>query len=109
VYLHTADDVGQWKFVYYLRRPGWSTDEVGDQRMLEQRLLTPDAERPVLMKRSDFDAFRRAVATDPPRDGSLSELDRIRRITWDIGWIMLLPGPYAQCADVKGGSVSTSQ
>ena len=109
VYVHTAEDPGQWKFVYYLRRPGWSTDEASDQRMLERRLLTRDAQRPVFMKVSDFEAFRHAIAMDPQwAAGNLSQLDGMRRITWDIGWIMLLPGPYAPCGNVSGGSVSTS-
>ena len=105
VYVHTPD-TGQWKYVYYLRQPGWNTSEVTDRQKLEERLLTPGALRPVFIKGSDFEDFRRTLAVDSARTAELPRLDAIRRITWDDGWIMLLPGPYASCGDVKGGSVT---
>ena len=105
VYVHTQD-TGQWKYVYYLRPPGWNTDETTDQRKLEERLLAPEAERPVFMHGRDYDGFRGAIAADPMRSAELPRLDGVRRITWDDGWVMLLPGPYASCSGVKGGSVT---
>ena len=107
VYVHT-DEAGQWKYVYYLRRPGWRTDEIGNNRALEQRLLSSSVERPVFMKASDFGVFRNALSSNPARAADIRALDAIRRITWDDGWIMLLPGPYAPCGNLKGGSVSTT-
>jgi len=108
VYVHTAD-TGQWKYTYYLREPGWQVSETADRDKLRDRLLTPAEERPVFLQAADYAAFRTAMASDPQRRGELAELDAVRRITWDDNWMIALPGPYAACADVKGGSVTTNR
>jgi 4-amino-4-deoxy-L-arabinose transferase-like glycosyltransferase len=107
VYVH-ARDGGQWKYVYYLRAPGWRIDDTADDRQLADRLLNPANERPVFLLHSDYLRFRQALAADPQRRMDVGRLDGLRRIMWDDGWMMLLPGPYAACGDVKGISVQTS-
>jgi 4-amino-4-deoxy-L-arabinose transferase-like glycosyltransferase len=104
VYVHTADG-GQWKYVYYLRSPGWRTDEAADDGMLRDRLLTPAAERPVFLSEADYARFRRTRASKPDDAGEIPRLDATRRIVFDDGQMLMLPGPYAVCGDVKGGSV----
>jgi hypothetical protein len=108
VYVHTAD-AGQWKYAYYLRKPGWQTGEAGDEGKLRARLLTPADERPVFLQEADFDAFRASIASHPDESSDLARLDGIARITWDDHWMILLPGPYARCVTVKGGSVTTNR
>jgi hypothetical protein len=106
VYVHTAD-TGQWKYAYYLRDPGWRVDEATDQKKLLARLLTPGEERPVFLQAAEFKSFRASQGSKDAAD--VSRLDHVARITWDDDWMILLPGPYAPCVDVKGGSVTTSR
>jgi len=107
VYVHTPEE-GQWKYAYYLRDPGWRTDEAADDSKLDERLLSASGRRPVFMRQSGFESFRRSIASDASRRDDLVRLNAIPWILWDDGWMMLLPGPYGVCNAVRGGSVRTS-
>jgi len=108
IYVHTSD-TGQWKYAYYLRNPGWQTDEAHDAGKLRDRLLAPPEERPVFLQATEFNAFRTSIASNPDESANLARLDAVPRITWDDDWMILLPGPYAPCVNVKGGSVTTKR
>jgi 4-amino-4-deoxy-L-arabinose transferase-like glycosyltransferase len=108
VYVYTHD-TGQWKYAYYLREPGWDSTDAGSPDKLRRRLLFEGEERPVFLQKTEYDKFRSATAADPARRADLARLDNIRHIVWDDQWMMLLPGAYAPCASVQGGSVIANQ
>ena len=94
VYAYVSENSTQWKYVYYLRGPGWQTDGAFDARKVAAHLLDPSANLPVFMTASAFEDVRASVTTDARR------LDAVQSVAFDDGWMLLLPGSYGACAHV---------
>jgi hypothetical protein len=105
IYVH-AEDVFQWRYVYYFRDLGWRHPNRQDEPGLAMRLF--DDQPPlVLLTAGDYARFEARLRTDPA--GLVAETDmapevmlhRLRQfptVQFDDGLILLMPDAYAACA-----------
>jgi hypothetical protein len=98
VYVHTQGNY-QWRYPYYLRDAGWSTEEADDDRKLHDRLFLGGQVRPVFMLESDYQRIRQATTTS---EADARRLTAMRRLLFDDNRLLLLPDAYAACADISG-------
>lgn len=85
-----AEDLGQWKFVYYFRRIGVQQPSERPFEALTPKLFVPEQQQPVIVSDDDYSYLRRLFATE----ASFVDIASVRL---DSGLMLLLPGRYASC------------
>ena len=102
VYVH-AEDLGEWKYVYYFRRVGWQQPPERRADVLARKLLVPDEQQPVIVSDADYRSLKSSLtsptvadaATERGRHTSILDTASVRL---DDRWMLLLPGRYATCS-----------
>jgi 4-amino-4-deoxy-L-arabinose transferase-like glycosyltransferase len=86
---------------YYLREfEPWMRVAVPDAAELRRRLVEPGQQSPVILLQADYLHMALAIATDgiPRTSGTSVPAGGLVGFTADPGLVVLLPGPYAECA-----------